>query len=93
MPSVPIEAVVKVGEHLASVLGLGQLVFEAARVQWNDGGRDSQFVSPRLMGVIGVVSRVREYAVKRDVLGSLGHGRFEERYVVTGAAGHDGTCK
>ena len=93
MPSVPIEAVVKVGEHLASVLGLGQLVFEAARVQWNDGGTDSQFVSAPLMGIFGVVSLVRDYAVKRDALGGLGHGRFEERYVVTGAAGHHGTCK
>ena len=68
MPSVPIEAVVKVGEHLASVLGLGHLVFEAARVQWNDGGTNSQFVSAALMGVFSVICLVREYAVKRNLL-------------------------
>lgn len=83
----------KAGEHLAAVFGFGQLVFEAARVQGDDGGSDTEFVSVPFMGVFGIVGLVCECAVEGNVLGGLGRGRFEERHVVTRAAGHDDACE
>lgn len=90
MPAVTVDTVEEPSGHLATVFAFGFLVFEAARIERNDGGADAEFVAAQGVGVFGVIGLVGEDAIKVNVLGSLFERRREVGDVVAGSAGSDG---
>lgn len=85
VPSITIDAVVEAGKHLATVFGFGQLVLEAAWIERDHRGANTEFFPADFVSVLGIIALVGEKPVEGDVFSRLTHGRFQEGYIVAWA--------